>query len=122
MIYTGYFAKLKEYENNGLIPISISGKAPDFYNGIEYKRFAPSWSIYNNYKNGNIDEFGYTERYKKEILDKLNPVEIKQFLTSFDKDIILLCYEKQGDFCHRHLVADWIESNLGIKVEEYECK
>ena len=122
MIYTGYFAKLKEYENNGLIPISISGKAPDFYNGIEYKRFAPSWSIYNNYKNGNIDEFGYTERYKKEILDKLNPVEIKQFLTSFDKDIILLCYEKQGDFCHRHLVADWIESNLGKSVEEYECK
>lgn len=122
MIYTGYFAKLKEYEDSGLIPISISGKAPDFYNGIEYKKFAPSWDIYSNYKNGHIDEFGYTERYKKERLDKLNPVEIKQFLTSFDKDIILLCYEKQGDFCHRHLVADWIESNLGIKVEEYECK
>ena len=122
MIYTGYFAKLKEYEDSGLIPISISGKAPDFYNGIEYKKFAPSWDIYSNYKNDHIDEFGYTERYKKERLDKLNPVEIKQFLTSFDKDIILLCYEKQGDFCHRHLVADWIESNLGKSVEEYECK
>ena len=21
--------------------------------------------------------------------------------------IVLLCYEKPGDFCHRHLVADW---------------
>ena len=31
MIYTGYYAKLKEYEKVGLEPVSIAGKAPSFY-------------------------------------------------------------------------------------------
>ena len=28
-MFTGYFAKLKEYKQAGLIPISISAKAPE---------------------------------------------------------------------------------------------
>ena len=35
-----------------------------------------------------------------------------------DIDIALLCYEKPDDFCHRHLVADWLNKN-GYKCEEY---
>ena len=31
-----------------------------------------------------------------------------------------MCYEKPGDFCHRHLVADWLESNFGWRVDEYD--
>ena len=27
--------------------------------------------------------------------------------------VILLCYEKPTDFCHRHLVADWINKHKG---------
>ena len=34
-------------------------------------------------------------------------------------DCVLLCYEKSGDFCHRHLVANWLSDNLGIEVKEY---
>ena len=45
--------------------------------------------------------------------------EVLKFLDSFETDIILLCYEKSGDFCHRHIVADWIESELKKRVEEY---
>jgi hypothetical protein len=26
------------------------------------------------------------------------------------KDIILVCYEKDGDFCHRHLLKGYLES------------
>ena len=29
-----------------------------------------------------------------------------------------MCWEKSGDFCHRHLVAEWVEENLGITIEE----
>ena len=119
MIYTGYYAKLKHYESNGIIPISIAGRAPEFYKGIQYKKFAPSWDIFSKWKNGEIDNFQYTDRFKKEILGKLNKEEVKQFLNSFKTDIILLCYEKSGDFCHRHIVADWIETELGKRVEEY---
>ena len=33
-MFTGYFAKLKEYKQAGLISVSISGKAPDWYDGL----------------------------------------------------------------------------------------
>ena len=32
-------------------------------------------------------------------------------------DIVLLCYEKPDEFCHRHLVAEWFNRN-GIYVVE----
>lgn len=35
------------------------------------------------------------------------------------KEICLICYEKPSDFCHRHLVADWLNKN-GVKCKEYE--
>ena len=31
--------------------------------------------------------------------------------------IALICYEKPSEFCHRHLVADWLKE-YGIEVEE----
>lgn len=35
-----------------------------------------------------------------------------------DWHIALICYEKPSDFCHRHLVADWLNKN-GIPCEEW---
>lgn len=34
-------------------------------------------------------------------------------------NIYLVCYEKPGDFCHRHLVASWM-NQMGIKVKEWK--
>ena len=34
-----------------------------------------------------------------------------------DKDIILLCYERPSEFCHRQLVREWFNNN-GFKCEE----
>ena len=36
-----------------------------------------------------------------------------------DKDIVLLCYERPTDFCHRHLVSAWFREH-GIECKEYE--
>lgn len=33
-------------------------------------------------------------------------------------DVALVCYERPQDFCHRHIVADWLRSN-GIECNEY---
>lgn len=35
-----------------------------------------------------------------------------------DKEPCLICYEKPGEFCHRHLVAAWIR-NAGFEVREW---
>lgn len=35
------------------------------------------------------------------------------------KDVALCCYEKPGDFCHRHILAKWLTENTGIKITEF---
>lgn len=120
MIYTGYYAQLKKYIAAGLTPVSIAGKAPAFYNGIEYKKLAPKYDFFSAWKRGEIDNFEYTTRFNKEVLGNLNPHAIIEELTSLaGENIVLLCYEKQGDFCHRHIVADWLETT-GKKIDEYQ--
>ena len=49
MIYTSYFAKLKSLPEN-IIPISICGKAPDWYKGLQYKKLAPKYDFFMEWK------------------------------------------------------------------------
>lgn len=67
-----------------------------------------------NYKEDGDEEF-YTKQYYKEVLDKLDPKEIYD---EIGEDSVLLCWEKPGSFCHRRIVAKWLEDNLSIKIEE----
>jgi len=61
-----------------------------------------------------MDEASYREAYQK-ILDGLDPQEVFEDLR---EDAILLCWEAPGKFCHRRLVAEWLEKSLGVKVPE----
>ena len=124
-MFTGYFAKLKKYQEAGLVPVSIALKTPDWYNGLEYKKLAPTWDILSAWKSGehkgDIDY--YTKHFEDDVLDgiyfqkALNELEE---LTKVKQDkIILLCYEKPSDFCHRHIVAEWLGKD-GISCTEYK--
>jgi len=120
---TGYFARLKDYQKINLTPISIAAKAPIWYKGDEYKKLAPKWSFYSEWKNGSHkgDNDYYIKHFKEEVLDNLDPEQVLKELEGFsgvsEDNIILLCYEKSGTFCHRHLVADWLNQN--IKRDDY---
>ena len=57
----------------------------------------------------------YTKTFHERVLNKLDPRQVAQELSD---DAVLMCYEKSGDFCHRHLVADWLRT-AGIAVEEF---
>lgn len=35
------------------------------------------------------------------------------------QDAALCCYEKPGDFCHRHILAKWLTENTGIEITEF---
>lgn len=127
MIYTSYFAKLKELENHNIIPISICGKAPDWYKGLQYKKLAPKYGFFMEWKK-NHDNGYYIEHFQKEVLDGLDATEVildfSRMVYGFnvgENDIALICYEKPSDFCHRHLVADWLNQN-GFKCEEWRSK
>ena len=118
-IYTSYFAKMKKIPED-IVRISICGKAPDWYDGIQYKKVAPKWSFFQEWKQ-NHDNVFYIEHFNAEVLDTLRAEEVYKDLDklSCGKDCVLLCYEKSSDFCHRHLVADWLQDKLNIEVKEF---
>ena len=112
MIYTSYFANIKKIPNN-IEKISISRFPPSWADiDGELKELAPSADLLNRYKNGVTDE----EEYRTEFLAQLNTLNPFETANKLDGKA-LLCYEKIGDFCHRHLVAEWLKS-FGFKVEE----
>ena len=123
MIYTSYFAQLRNLSKD-IIPISICGKAPNWYNGYEYKRVAPNYNILMKYKQ-DYNEQDYIKNFNEQIL---NNITINEFVNDLIKlleiekgqkvNICLLCYEKPTDFCHRHLVSKWLNEN-GFKCEEW---
>ena len=113
-IYTSYFAKVNELKNNGIVPVAICGGLPKDYNGLWYKKLAPKWSWFQIWKETRDNDF-YIKCFKRDVLDKLT-LDIVMYdlnlITNEASNIALICYEKPGDFCHRHLVAQWIGEKL----------
>jgi hypothetical protein len=107
MIQTSYFAKAASLPN----AVAISQGIPKWHTGARYKPLAPFWEIIHI-----KDPVLYKKRYYEEVLSKLDPKQV-----SLDLDgCILLCHEKDRTFCHRRVVAEWLEAKLGIKVPEIE--
>lgn len=46
-MFTGYYANYDFYVQQGLTPIAISGKPPEWYKGLWWKFLAPSWDIFS---------------------------------------------------------------------------
>ena len=107
---TSYYAKSGSMSN----VVSIAGKAPSWYKGREYKKLAPKYWFFKKYKEDGDEKF-YTEQYQKEVLDKLDAQIV---FNELGEDAILLCWESPEKFCHRHLVADWLNKKLDIKITE----
>ena len=114
-IYTSYFGNWKNFPEN-LIPIAISRFSP---RGVTFKtcsELAPSTELLKGYKNNTISKEEYVVQYNEQ-LAKLDVHKYGKALHGH----ILICYEKVGDFCHRHLVATWLKK-AGYSVYELSTK
>ena len=138
MIYTSYFAKLKKFPKN-IIPISICGKAPEWYDGLQYKKLAPKYNFFMEWKKNHDNDY-YIKCFNNQVLLNLDAHSVcddlynlaEDFVNKLPEDdirkqhqklgfpyvIALICYEKPTDFCHRHLVSDWFNKN-SIFCEEW---
>ena len=91
---------------------------PKWFTGEQYLDVAPTESILRNYKSNTGEYRAKVERYVKDynqsVLEKLDPAKVFKDLDGK----ILLCYEKPTDFCHRHLLAEWLREH-GFPCKEY---
>lgn len=121
-LYTSYFANINHLNSAGIIPIAISRSIPKWYDGLVYKKLAPSYSILNEYKIYH-DTKRYTERYRKEVLTWLDIssiiLDIETLVGFQNKDVCFICYESPEKFCHRHIISEWIRSNSDIECVEF---
>ena len=118
MIYTGRFVEIENYERIGFVPVSIAGKTPDYYEGIQFKVLAPKYDWWKKWHDEHLSNEWYKEKYQETVLNKLNPKVIANRLQQFGENVILLCHEQPEEFCHRQLVADWLREG-GVPVYEY---
>lgn len=112
MIETSYFAKSSKYPKAVAISISV----PEGYTGRRLKILAPPYDLLEKFKIDG-DEVYFEEQYRERVLKDLEPSAIVDLIGA---DAILLCYEKSGSFCHRHIVADWLSKSLNIYVSEID--
>lgn len=116
-VFTGNYYECKA---GNLISISKDKGEDAGFSGKAMLEFAPQKEFFKKWKN-NIgvipDEENnryYINEYYKRILSKINVEE----LLKDEKDPILLCYEKGQAFCHRHVLAEYIELLYGTKVRD----
>ena len=110
------------------------------YFGPAYKKLAPKLVTYTPYAE-KLDELKELKKdvsklkeyveFRKQIEDeyirsyydiRLKDLDAKDLLYTlnekFGNDIILLCHEPIDEFCHRRLIADYIELETGIYIPE----
>ena len=119
MIYTGYYSKIKEYADSGLTLLSISRTKPGFAKScIDIPQLFPSDKILWDHKKGKIDEMEYTSKYLYK-LNELGVDRIIKMIQIFGDNVVLLCWESPEKFCNRHILADYINKNSRIILEEF---
>lgn len=67
---------------------------------------APTWDMVMGYKSGEITQDKYTELYYNKM--RLSYTHLREYWNWLLKrnEIVLVCFCKAGDFCHRILLAD----------------
>ena len=75
------------------------------------------WNIWHS-NIGKIPEIENTRYYIEQYyIQVLSQIDIEDLLKD-ENDPILLCYEKGQEFCHRHVLAEYIELIYGTRVRD----
>lgn len=124
-VRTGYFGQLKKYISMGYTPLGIVQFKPKWYMYKNLRKYAPPLELFNDYKTGRIG----IERFKLEYdlyLDSVGLFYFQETLAKFEKDgvdkVVLLCFEKSDECCHRRVLAKRIKSDLGIDCSEIDLE
>ena len=112
LLYTSYFARLRRIDLTKFYDFSICASPPKFYCGLNFIMLTPSRELVMAYKyQTGMSEEQYEQEYRRSTLGHLCQGEIIDRIFNVippKKTPVMLCYEKVGDFCHRHILARWL--------------
>lgn len=117
-IATGYFGNLRVYRNAKLKPLAICQYAPQWFDGAVESKLAPPKSLLQQIKAGAIDyDTEFVPLYRMH-LNRLGINEVKNLLSAHGDNLVLLCYEKDHNECHRKVLAEFLREH-GVQVQEH---
>ena len=97
--------------------VAICRHVPEWYTGRTYMKLAPTETLLRRYKSGALSELEFTAEYIETTLNLWDARKVWRELTHVG-DVVLLCYESAGKFCHRREVSKWFKRELGKDVAE----
>jgi len=115
-IYTSNYAR----NSGNPKAIGISYVVPEWYEGTTMPKLAPMKAMINTFKR---KKDAYMERqysYRYISLLRSRNINANNLLEEIPDGSILLCYEAPGEFCHRRVLADWIEHHTGVHIQEWK--
>lgn len=79
------------------------------------RELSPNIELLKGYKEGMINQEQFTIQFISQIHSNIESLEALQSISDMARqtNITLLCYEKEGDFCHRHLVNSLVLRQMG---------
>lgn len=115
-IYTSYFGNSKKLHEAGIKIICVAIGRPRFIKAPQMLNVCPTRYMVS----GPCSKEEYLRLYDQILAKQDAHQVVKQIeMLSGGSDVALCCYEKPGDFCHRHILAKWITDNTGIEVKEF---
>lgn len=133
-LYTSRYQNKEGIIASGALPVAISNGLPRFktrYDFVVAKAFAPDWWTVKQSRSDPDWGLENFDRLYREKLDRLRIGEAHDILLNLahtagqregDENLVLLCYEKIGERCHRHVFADWWKQHTGWLVRELPDK
>ncbi len=112
-IYTSYYGN-RELNPQQQYLVQVSNSAPAGFKVNEiFQDVIPDWNtIVKPYKDRRLSDKLYTAFYEQQLnkrrLQIFHQLE-EIYKRAQGKDIVLLCYETPGKFCHRHILAEWLK-------------
>ncbi len=78
------------------------------------RALAPSVELLKGYKEGKVDQEQFKIQFYSQIYSNTDSLEAIQTISEIARhsNVTLLCYEKDGDFCHRYLVNSLIMNEI----------
>lgn len=116
-IYTSYFGNNRKLKEAGIRMICVAiGKPRFMVNVPQMLNVCPTRYMVS----GPCSREEYLKLYDKILAGQDANKVIEQIKSlSNGQDVALCCYEKPGDFCHRHILAKWLTEKTGIEITEF---
>lgn len=123
-IYSSYYARAKSLACEGILYVQVSNTAPDWfpYELLNVSNMvAPTWLLITQYRNGDISFDKFSEQYKQSLNLRISKEEFvnKLYVEAEERNcntIVLLCWEKEDDKCHRSALGEWLGNNFKYEL------